>query len=91
MAKTLERLEYLVRVVTTGFGFLVFTLMGLAFRFVACPLLTVFYRDPRQRVLKARWPGLSSCCNSCGAWIWIFTAAKSLRSQGSCFVLRTRR
>lgn len=55
MAKTLERLEYLVRVVTTGFGFLVFTLMGLAFRFVACPLLTAFYRDPRKRVLKARW------------------------------------
>ena len=54
MAEIGRRLDYAWRVLATGFGFLTFTLMGLLFRFAACPLLTLFIRTPRRRELSAR-------------------------------------
>lgn len=54
MAKIINRLEYITRIVTTGLGFLLFTLMGLAFRFIACPLLALRFQSTRHRELAAR-------------------------------------
>ena len=54
MAEIGRRLDYAWRVLATGFGFLTFTLMGLLFRFAACPLLMLFIRTPRRRELGAR-------------------------------------
>ena len=48
------RLNYLWRLAATGFCFLTFALMGLAFRFAACPLLNIVFRDSRKRELAAR-------------------------------------
>lgn len=54
MAEIGRRLNYAWRVLATGVGFLIFTLMGLLFRFIACPLLSLFIRDRRHRELGAR-------------------------------------
>lgn len=47
-------LNYAWRVVATGFCFLTFSCMGLAFRFLACPYVNLTARSPRERELKAR-------------------------------------
>ena len=53
MDSLVARINYLWRVAATGFGFLLFSLMGLLFRFVACPLLRVVPHS-RRRVRLAR-------------------------------------
>ncbi len=54
MAEVMRQIDYGWRVIATGFGFLLFTVMGLLFRFVACPLLTLVCRQPRTKELAAR-------------------------------------
>lgn len=49
-----SHLNHLWRILATGLGFLVFTTMGLLFRFVSVPLLILGYRDPSARKRAAR-------------------------------------
>ena len=49
-----SRLNYAWRLAATGFCFLTFALMGLAFRLAVCPVLDLTQRDPRRRMLAAR-------------------------------------
>jgi 1-acyl-sn-glycerol-3-phosphate acyltransferase len=47
-------IEYGYRVVFTGLAFILFALMGLGFRFLACPALNLTVRDPKRRARAAR-------------------------------------
>lgn len=49
-----RRLNYLWRLAATGFCFLTFALMGLAFRFAICPVLNLLMHNARSRELAAR-------------------------------------
>lgn len=49
-----SKLNYVWRVVATGFCFLTFSCMGLTFRFLACPYVSLTCRTQRERELKAR-------------------------------------
>ena len=48
------RMNFYWRLCATGFCFLTFTLMGLAFRFCVCPWLNLTARNRRERELRAR-------------------------------------
>lgn len=55
MDKTLAwRINFAWRLLATGACFLIFSLMGLAFRFVVCPWLNATTHDLRHRQLRAR-------------------------------------
>lgn len=55
MAQIVDRLERGYRTLATGFGFLVFFTMGLAFRYTVCPILSLTYKhDQRRKELAAR-------------------------------------
>lgn len=50
----ISRLEYGYRVVFTGFAFILFALMGLAFRIFVCPVLNLLPGDAHRRAARAR-------------------------------------
>ncbi len=55
MAQVRHKIDYGWRVIATGFGFLLFSCMGLLFRIIVCPFLSIKYRsDARKKELTAR-------------------------------------
>ena len=54
MDQVIQKIDYVWRLLTTGFGFLLFSVMGILFRLVACPVLSVCIKEDRKKELAAR-------------------------------------